>query len=144
MRPTTASPLSSRGDRAEERITTMVKDSMDPLGPLRKREVDGDIDLRRQAVRVLMETTVDAEVSARTGAECGERNPDRLTHRRGCRSRSWDTRVATVEVHIPRLREGSSFPSPLEPRRRGDRGLPAVTQQAHVEGVATGRLDDPV
>ena len=67
MRPTTASSLSSRGDRADERITTMVKDSMDPLGPLRKREVDGDIDLLRQAVRVLMEATVDAEVSARTG-----------------------------------------------------------------------------
>ena len=45
----------------------MVKDSMDPLGPLRKREVDGDIDLLRQAVGVLMEATVDAEVSARTG-----------------------------------------------------------------------------
>ena len=117
----------------------MVKDSMDPQWPLRKREVDGDIDLLRQPVRVLMEATVDAEVSARTGAERGERNPDRLTHRRCCRSRSWDTRVGAVEVHTPRLREGSSLPSPLEPRRCGDRGRaggdPAGTRRGCSHGA---------
>ena len=58
---------------------------------------------------------MDAKVSARIGAEHGERNPDWLTHRNGYRSRAWDTRVGTMVLRIPKLREGSYFPSLLEP-----------------------------
>ena len=50
----------------------------------------------------------------------GERSPERLTYRNGYRSRAWDTRVGTMELHIPKLREGSYFPSLLEPRRRSE------------------------
>ena len=122
----------------------MVKDSMDLLELLRKRGVDGDADFLREALRVLMDAIMDAEVSARIGAEHGERNPDRLTHRNGYRSRTWDTRVGTMELRIPKLREGSYFPSLLEPRRRSERALLAVIQQAYVEGVSTRRVDDLV
>ena len=73
---------------------------------------------------------------ARTGAEYGERSPERVTQRNGYRSRAWDTRVGTMELHIPKLREGSYFPSLLEPRRRSERALLAVIQQAYVEGVS--------
>ena len=48
-----------------------------------------------------------------------------------------------MELHIPKLREGSYFPSLLEPRRRSERALLAV-QQAYVEGVSTRRVDDLV
>ena len=85
----------------------MVKDSMDLLELLRKSGVDGDVDFLREALRVLMDAIMDAEVSARIGAEHGERSPDRLTHRNGYRSRAWDTRVGTMELRIPKLREGS-------------------------------------
>ena len=87
----------------------MVKESMDLLELLRKRGVDGDVDFLREALRVLMDAIMDAEVSARIGAEHGERSPDRLTHRNGYRSRAWDTRVGTMELRIPKLREGSSW-----------------------------------
>ena len=122
----------------------MVKESMDLLELLRKRGVDGDEDFLREALRVLMDAIMDAEVSARIGAEHGERSPDRLTHRNGYRSRAWDTRVGTMELRIPKLREGSYFPSLLEPRRRSERALLAVIQQAYVEGVSTRRVDDLV
>ena len=79
-----------------------------------------------------------------TGAEYGERSPERVTQRNGYRSRAWDTRVGTMELHIPKLREGSYFPSLLEPRRRSERALLAVIQQAYVEGVSTRRVDDLV
>ena len=49
-----------------------------------------------------------------------------------------------MELHIPKLREGSYFPSLLEPRRRSERALLAVIQQAYVEGVSTRRVDDLV
>ncbi len=110
----------------------MARESMHVLELLRKRGVDGDVDFLREALRVLMDAIMDAEVSARIGAEHGERNPDRLTHRNGYRSRTWDTRVGTMELRIPKLREGTYFPSLLEPRRRSERALLAVIQQAVV------------
>jgi transposase-like protein len=122
----------------------MVKDSMDLLELLRKRGEDGDVDFLREALQVLVEGIMDAEVSARIGAEYGERSPDRLTHRNGYRTRAWDTRVGTMDLRIPKLRDGSYFPSLLEPRRRSERALLAVIQQAYIEGVSTRRVDDLV
>ena len=122
----------------------MARDSIDILELLRKRGVDGDVDFLREALRMLMDAIMDAEVSARIGADHGERTVDRLTHRNGYRSRTWDTRVGTMELRIPKLSEGSYFPSLLEPRRRSERALLAVIQQAYVEGVSTRRVDDLV
>ena len=85
---------------------------------------------------------MDAEVSAQIGAQHGERSPERVTYRNGYRNRTWDTRVGTMELHIPKLREGSYFPSLLEPRRRSEKALLAVIQQAYIEGVSTRRVDD--
>ena len=107
----------------------MVKERMDLLELLRKGGMDGDVDFLREALRVLVEGIMDAEVSSRIGAEYGERSPERVTQRNGYRSRAWDTRVGTMELHIPKLREGSYFPSLLEPRRRSERALLAVIQR---------------
>ena len=122
----------------------MVKERMDLLELLHKGGMDGDVDFLREALRVLVEGIMDAEVSSRIGAEYGERSPERVTQRNGYRSRAWDTRVGTMELHIPKLRERSYFPSLLEPRRRSERALLAVIQQAYVEGVSTRRVDDLV
>ena len=122
----------------------MVKESMDLLELLRKRGMDGDVDFLREALRVMVEGIMEAEVSSRIGAGYGERSPERVTQRNGYRSRAWDTRVGTMELQIPKLREGSYFPSLLEPRRRSERALLAVIQQAYVEGVSTRRVDDLV
>ena len=122
----------------------MVKERMDLLELLRKGGMDGDVDFLREALRVLVEGIMDAEVSSRIGAEYGERSPERVTQRNGYRSRAWDTRVGTMDLHIPKLREGSYFPILLEPRCRSERALLAVIQQAYVEGVSTRRVDDLV
>ena len=93
----------------------MVKERMDLLELLHKGGMDGDVDFLREALRVLVEGIMDAEVSGRIGAGYGERSPERVTQRNGYRSRAWDTRVGTMELHIPKLREGSYFP--IYPRR---------------------------
>ena len=116
----------------------MVKQRMDLLELLRKRGMDGDVDFLGEALRVLVDGIRDAEVSAQIGAQHGERSPERVTYR----NRTWDTRVGTMELHIPKLREGSYFPSLLEPRRRSEKALLSVIQQAYVEGVSTRRVDD--
>ena len=122
----------------------MVKDSMDLLELLRKRSVDGDVEFLREALQVLVEGIMADEVSARIGAGHGERSPNRLTHRNGYRTRAWDTRVGTMDLRIPKLRDGSYFPSLLEPLRRSERALLTVIQQTYIDGVSTRRVDDLV
>ena len=118
----------------------MARDSIDILELLRKRGMDGDVDFLREALGVLVEGIMDAEASVKAGARYGERDPERVTQRNGYRSRSWDARVGTMELRIPKLRDGSYFPSLLEPQRRSEKALLAVIQQAYVEGVSTRRV----
>ena len=66
-----------------------------------------------------------------------ERTESRVTQRNGYRSRAWDTRLGTVDLKIPKLRQGSFFPSILEPRRRAEQALASVIQEAYVKGVST-------
>src|SRR5215212_7676486 len=94
-------------------------------------------DLVRWAVQELME----AEVSAQIGAGRYERTDDRSTQRNGYRPRSWDTRVGSLELQIPQLRQGSDFPSWLEPRRRAEQALVAVIAEAYVQGVSMCKVE---
>ena len=55
------------------------------------------------------------------------------------------TRVwAASTCKCPRVRDGSFYPALLEPRRRAERALVAVVQEAYVQGVSTRRVDDLV
>jgi len=87
---------------------------------------------------------METEVTGLVGAERYERGGDRTTQRNGYRLRTWDTRVGTIELAIPKLRTGSYFPSLLEPRRRAERALLGVVQEAYVHGVSTRKVDDLV
>ena len=122
----------------------MARNRMDVLELLRKGAQDADVDFLREGLRVLVQAVMEAEVAANTGAGHGERSPERITHRNGYRDRPWDTRVGTLGLRIPKVREGSYFPSLLEPRRRSERALLAVVQQAYVEGVSTRRVENLV
>ena len=119
----------------------MAVSKMELLELVRKAE-GGDVDFLREGVRVLAQALMEAEVSAQIGAEHSERTLDRVTHRNGYRLRDWDTRAGTIELAIPRVRQGSYLPSILEPRRRAERALTAVVAQCYVEGVSTRRVDD--
>ena len=115
------------------------------MRPSARRARDGDVEVLREGVRILAQAIMEAEVSELTGVPHGERDRDRrLTHRNGYRERAWDTRVGTIALDIPRVRDGSYFPSLLEPRRRAERALLAVVQEAYVGGVSTRRVDDLV
>ena len=102
------------------------------------------MDFLSPALGVLVDGIIDAGVSAQIGAGYGERTPGRITHRNGYRTRPWDTRVGTMDLHIPKIREGSYSPALLEPRHRSERAQLFVVQQAFVEDVCTRRVDDLV
>jgi len=79
------------------------------------------------------------------GAGYGERSAERVNSRNGYRTRPWDTRVGTIALDIPKLRQGSYFPSwLLEPRRRAEQALVSVVVEAYVQGVSTRKVEDLV
>src|ERR1700736_5369238 len=87
---------------------------------------------------------MEIEVAQHLGADKYERATDRTGERNGYRDRTWDTRVGSLELRMPRVRDGGYYPALLEPRRRGERALVAVVQEAYVKGVSTRRVDDLV
>ncbi len=118
----------------------MARDTMPAVEALRKGQ-DVEPDFLRDLVRWTVQELMEAEVSAQIGAGRYERADERATYRNGYRPRAWDTRVGTLELAVPKLREGSYFPSWLEPRRRSEQALVAVVTEAYVQGVSTRRVE---
>src|SRR5919202_1308401 len=110
---------------------------------LRKAEA-GDAEFLKEGGRALAQALRELEFTQQGGAERYDRALTRTGQRTGYREREWDTRVGTIELQVPRVRDGSFFPSLLEPRRRAERALVAVVQEAYVKGVSTRRVDDLV
>jgi putative transposase len=107
-------------------------------------EKSSDADILREMIGFASQRLMEMEVGARTGAEYGHKDPDRLAQRNGYRARDWDTRAGTVELQIPKLRKGSYFPGFLEPRRMAEKALTAVIQEAYIQGISTRSVDDLV
>jgi transposase-like protein len=97
-----------------------------------------------EGIRVLSQALMESEVAGLIGAERHERTGDRTAYRNGSRTRTWDTRVGTIELAIPKVRPGTYFPSLLQPRRRAEHALLAAIQEAYVHGISTRKVDDLV
>ena len=113
-----------------------------PLADLLARAGDGDFlrSVAEAVVQLLMETDVEGVI----GAGRHERSGERTTYRNGYCDRTLDTRLGSLQLRIPKLRQGSYFPPFLEPRKTSEKALVAVIQEAWVGGVSTRRVDDLV
>jgi len=120
----------------------VVNITMNGLQELRKLIEEGDVDLLRTMVKQMVEALMGAEVDALCGAAHGERVPERVNRRNGYRERPWDTRAGTIDLALPKLREGSYYPDwLLTPRKRSEQALVAVIADAYLAGVSTRRVD---
>jgi putative transposase len=120
----------------------VVESTMDVSGWLRKQLEDASPDLLRAMVKDFAEALMGAEVDALCGAGYGERVLERVNRRNGYRERPWDTRVGSIELAVPKLREGSYFPEwLLQPRRRAEQALVSVVADAYLAGVSTRRVE---
>jgi len=97
-----------------------------PLAELLAKAGDGDFlrSVAEAAVQLLMETDVEGLI----GAGRHERSGDRTTHRNGYRDRRLETRPGSLQLRLPKLRQGSYFPPFLEPRKTSEKALVAVIQ----------------
>src|SRR2546425_3667137 len=113
---------------------------MDVSSWLRKQLEETSPDLLRAMVKEMAEALMSADADAVCGAGYGERSPERVNRRNGYRERDWDTRVGSIELAVPKLREGSYFPDwLLQPRRRAEQAFVSVIADAYLAGVSTRR-----
>jgi putative transposase len=120
----------------------VVEHTMDVSGWLRKQLEEADPDLLRVMVKDFAEALMSADADAVGGAGDDEHSPERVNRRNGYRERDWDTRVGSIELAVPKLREGSYFPEwLLQPRRRAEQAFVSVIADAYLAGVSTRRVE---
>ena len=122
-------------------MTLNDSDLSDLLAALKAGEMTDTI---RTSLEWILQQLIEAEATAVIGALPHERSESRTTQRNGHRPRLLSTKAGDLELKIPKLREGSFFPSLLERRRRIDRALFAVVMEAYVHGISTRKVDDLV
>jgi putative transposase len=116
--------------------------SVDPVQLLEQHLASASPDLLREMVASLANAMMSAQADQVCGAGYGQRSSERVNRRNGYRAREWDTRVGTVELAIPKLREGSYFPDWLVThRRRAEQALVTVVATAYLLGVSTRRVE---
>src|SRR6476660_2511885 len=116
--------------------------SIDPEQFLHEQLAQASPDLLREMLETFINTLLSAQADSVCGAEYGIRSQTRNNRRNGYRHRDLDTRVGTVDVAVPKLREGSFFPDwLLERRRRAEAALTTVVATCYLLGVSTRRMD---
>jgi transposase-like protein len=119
----------------------MTEDRL-PLAELLQKAGDGDF--LRTVAEAVLQLLMESDVEGLIGAGRYERSAERLNYRNGYRERALDTRLGTLQLRIPKLRQGAYFPPFLEPRKVSEKALVAVIQEAWIGGVSTRRVDDLV
>jgi len=115
---------------------------IDPARFLSEQLAQASPDLMRQMLTTFINALMSAEADAVCGAEYGARSEARNTSRNGYRHRDFDTRTGTLDVAIPKLRQGSYFPDwLLERRRRAEAALTTVVATCYLLGVSTRRME---
>jgi transposase-like protein len=119
-----------------------VNPSIDPARLLEEQLAQASPDLLRELLTTFINTLMSAEADAVCGAAYGQTSPDRTNRRNGYRGRDFDTRAGTLDIAVPKLRQGSYFPEwLLERRKRAERALTSVVATCYLLGVSTRRMD---
>lgn len=84
---------------------------------------------------------MEAEVSNKLGAEKHEQSEERTSHRCGYRPRRLDTRLGTMYLLVPKVRNGGYIPFFLTEHKRSEAALIQVVQEAFVQGVSTRKME---
>lgn len=89
----------------------------------------------------IAQAAIDAQFDEFIGAEQYERSAERKDRRNGSRDRTVDTRMGSIDLRIPRSREGNFVPPLVEHRKRSERALVVAVQEMFISGVSTRKID---
>ena len=113
-----------------------VNPSIDPARMLEEQLAQASPDLLRELLGTFIDTLLSAEADAVCGAGYGSQLAGAGQQRNGYRHRDFDTRAGTLDVAIPKLRQGSYFPEwLLERRTRAEQALTTVVATCYLLGV---------
>ena len=122
-----------------------MADATMPGLPAVRNPLEAQPDLLRELVEQTVNALLSAEADALCGAPYGVRSEQRSNRRNGYRERRWDTRAGSIELQIPKLREGSYFPDwLLDRRRRAEKALISVVADLYLAGVSTRRVEKAI
>ena len=80
------------------------------------------------------------EVDNKLNAAKSERTEGREGWRSGYRPSRYDTRLGTMNLQAPKVREGGYIPSFLEPNKRSEDAAVRLVQEAYIKGVSTRKI----
>ena len=89
----------------------------------------------------LCDKLMEAEISTKIGADKSEHTTDRQSYRSGYRPRRFDTRMGTIYLMVPKMRQGGYVPFFVSDRKRSEAALIQVVQEAFVNGVSTRKME---
>lgn len=89
----------------------------------------------------LVEQLMEIEVSKKANAPKGIHSSERKTYRCGTRLRRFDTRLGTMYLLIPKLRDGGYVPFFVTEKKRSEQALIEVIQEAWINGISTRKID---
>jgi putative transposase len=116
--------------------------SIDMSGWLHEHLEQASPDLLRAMVRSFAQSLMSADADAVCAGAYGERSDERTNTRNGYRQRDWDTRAGSIDLQVPKLRQGSYFSGwLLERRRRAEAALVSVVATSYLLGVSTRRVE---
>lgn len=84
---------------------------------------------------------MEAEISLKPNADKSERSDGRSGYRSGYRPRRLDTRLGTIYLMVPKVRQGGYIPFFVNAYKRSEAALVAVVQEAYVNGVFTRKIE---
>ena len=94
----------------------------------------------RDLVEWLYQEMLEMEFTEHVGAGRYERTADRQGYRNGYRERQLHTRVGTLNLRVPRDRDGTFSTQLFERCQRSERALILALQEAYVTGVSTRKV----
>ena len=90
----------------------------------------------------VMDKFMEIEVAHKTGAEKGIHSQTRTGYRCGYRVRRFDTRLGTVYLSVPKIRQGGYIPFFVTEKKRSEQALIQVVQECWLNGVSTRKIEN--
>lgn len=101
----------------------------------------GESDPLYSMLQWLTERMMEVEAELKVGAAKGKHAIDRTTHFSGTRVRRFDTRLGTLYLLIPKVRQGGYIPFFVTEKKRSEQALIQVVQEAFINGVSTRKME---